>query len=121
MVSGKSYDKLSDFDRVVIKSKNKKQSFDSTTVRFNYMASRNIIVSPATYQIKDGFGSTKRGSIGLGRDQSYRLFVDEIIYNSRKHLSPPGPGKYQKPNPFSQTGLLFTIRPKLDKMGLRHG
>jgi len=57
--------------------------------------------------------------MGTSRDQMQTLFVDDVILKGKKHINCPGPFSYDKPKPFGQIGMFYTMSPKLFKSGMR--
>ena len=70
----------------MINTRNRKGSFNSTSTRFAYPTKQKEITAPGTYNIRGQFESTRGRSFGLGRDQSFKLFVDEIVNDTKKNF-----------------------------------
>ena len=80
--------------------------FFHTTTRFGYYASpakTGKLPSPASYKIKDTFGTesfktNEQYIFGVGRDDMRRIFIDDI--KKKGDGNNPGPGVYRHEKKF---------------------
>ena len=93
--------------------------FFHTSTRFSYYSSPNKagkLPSPALYKIKDTFGKeahkpNQQYSIGVGRDDMKKMFIEDI--NKKGDGNLPGPGRYTAEKKFGDAGLNYSMAKKL--------
>ena len=94
---------MSDFDKLVLRAKGKERhSFGTKSSRFGYMPQANrATAGPGQYDVVKSEGSVResasRFSLGLGRGNMNKIFVDEIQREAKKKHNSPGAGRYQMP------------------------
>lgn len=87
------------------------------------MKKRSELPSPCNYNIGGSHGadsqlgvsankSNKQYSFGFGRDQMQKLHVDRIEQQAKVGVQPPGPGVYELPRTFGNSGLTTSLGSK---------
>ena len=125
--SFKTFDKKSDFDKIVEKGRGKPEhAFGSRHSRFHYYPDmRNSKVGPANYKEMDAFSpktifqTSSKYSFGLGREEMKKEHIYAIEESERKRNVTPMPGQYDPDKSFGHTGPKYSMPGINKRSGLR--
>lgn len=131
-VGSATFDKDTDFDRVIKTGRGKERhSFGSRHRRFDYMSSTDGFVQsgpgPSNYRHQSHFQekhstipNTSKFTFGESREKSDKTYVQDILYKSGfPEKSTPGAGRYEPHKSFGKEAIHFSIRVSPQKTGKR--
>lgn len=102
------------------------QGFASSEYRFGFDEKRRLGKAPAAIDgpadkdaRSNSLAHTHSYSFGVSRTNMKKLYVEEILRNSNKNESTPGPGKYESPVKVGCIKDSYSMRQKLDLFAVK--